>query len=262
MTVLYAGLILGAIGLIFGLVLTFAAKAFHVETDERVEQVRECLAGANCGGCGYPGCDGYAEAVVKGEAKCNACAPAGDEAAAKIAAIMGLEAEKTERIVARVLCQGVKGEAKEKFQYDGYQSCLQAVGTAGGPKDCRFACVGLGDCVRHCAFGAISIKNGVACIDPAKCKACGACVDSCPRSVIKLMPESQKVIVACRNTDKGKAARDVCTNACIACGRCVKECEYDAITVENGVAKIDVEKCTRCGKCVSVCPCNCITMDK
>ena len=261
MSILYAGLVLGAVGLIFGLVLTFAAKAFHVDVDERVEKVRQCLAGANCGGCGYPGCDGFAKAVVEGKAKVNGCAPAGNEGAQKIAAIMGLEAEHTERKVACVLCQGVKGEAKEKYQYDGYQSCVAAAGIAGGPKDCRFACLGLGDCVLHCKFDAITIKDGVAQINPDKCTACGACVESCPRHVISLLPANQKVVVRCHNTDNGKAARAVCTNACIGCGRCKKECEYDAIVVENGLARIDAAKCTACGKCTGVCPCNCITVE-
>ena len=261
MSILYAGLVLGAIGLIFGLVLTFAAKAFHVDVDERVEQVRECLAGANCGACGYPGCDGFAKAVVEGKAAVTGCAPAGNEGAKKIAAIMGVEAADAERKVARVLCQGVKGEAKEKYAYDGYQSCLAAAGMAGGPKDCRFACLGLGDCAFHCAFGAITLKDGIAVIDPDKCTACGKCVEACPRHVISLLSASQKVIVRCHNTDNAKAARAVCTNACIGCGRCKKECEYDAIIVENNVARIDASKCTACGKCASVCPCNCIVVE-
>lgn len=260
MSILYAGLVLGGVGLIFGLVLTFAAKAFKVEADERVEQVRECLSGANCGGCGYPGCDSFAKAVVAGEAPVNGCIPAGNTGAKKIAAIMGVEAEHVERKAACVMCQGVSGEAKDKYQYDGYQSCLAAAGMAGGPKDCRFACLGLGDCVNKCKFGAISIKNGVAVVDPDKCTACGTCVETCPRHVISLLPRSQKVAVRCHNTDNAKAARAVCTNACIGCGRCTKECEFGAIVVENGLAHIDAEKCTACGKCVSVCPCNSIVV--
>ena len=260
MSILYAGLVLGGVGLIFGLVLTFAAKAFKVEADERVEQVRECLSGANCGGCGYPGCDSFAKAVVAGEAPVNGCIPAGNTSAKKIAAIMGVEAEHVEHKTACVMCQGVSGEAKDKYQYDGYQSCLAAAGMAGGPKDCRFACLGLGDCVNKCKFGAISIKNGVAVVDPDKCTACGTCVETCPRHVISLLPRSQKVAVRCHNTDNAKAARAVCTNACIGCGRCTKECEFGAIVVENGLAHIDAEKCTACGKCVSVCPCNCIVV--
>lgn len=181
MAILYAGLVLGGIGLVFGLILTFASKAFHVDVDERVQQVRACCAGANCGACGYAGCDGFAEAVVKGEAPVNGCKPAGAEGAKKIAAIMGVDAGASEeRQVARVRCQGIKGVAKERYTYDGYRSCAVAAGIAGGPKDCRFACIGLGDCMDHCAFGAITMQDGVAHIDEEKCTACGACVEAWP----------------------------------------------------------------------------------
>ena len=261
MTILYAGILLGALGLIFGAVLTFANKKFHVEVDERVAQVRECLGGANCGACGYPGCDGFAAAVVAGEAPVNGCAPAGEKGAKAIGKIMGQEAEVGERLVCRVLCQGETGIAKERYQYDGYQSCATAAGLAGGPKDCRFACLGLGDCMDKCAFGAITMENGIAHVDPDKCTACGACVKACPRGVLKLLPASANVIVRCRNSDTARTARAVCMDACIGCGRCKKECQYDAITVENGFARIDPAKCTRCGSCAAVCPCKCITIN-
>ena len=262
MAILYAGLVLGIIGLVFGLVLTFASKAFHVDADERVEQVRSCCAGANCGACGYAGCDGFAEAVVKGEAPVNGCKPSGAEGAKKIAAIMGVDAgEEQERQVARVRCQGIKGVANERYVYDGYKSCATAAGIAGGPKDCRFACIGLGDCMDHCAFGAITMQDGVAHIDESKCTACGSCVSVCPRGVIELLPVSQSVIVRCRNSDVARAARAVCSKACIGCGRCKKECQYDAIVVENGYARILPDKCVRCGSCAAVCPCNCITIE-
>lgn len=261
MSILYAGLMLGGIGLVFGLVLTFAAKAFHVDVDERVEKIRECCSGANCGACGYAGCDAFAAAVAAGEAKVNGCVPAGAEGAAKIAAIMGVNAEGAERKVARVRCQGVKGVAKERYTYDGYSSCASAAGIAGGPKQCRFACLGLGDCMQKCKFGAISMKDGIAVIDEDKCTACGMCVDTCPRKVIELLPASQSVIVRCHNSDVARVARNVCMDACIGCGRCKKECQYDAIVIENGYARIDPDKCIRCGACAKVCPCNCITLD-
>ena len=261
MTILYAGILLGALGVIFGAVLGFANKKFHVEVDERVAQVRECLGGANCGACGYPGCDGFAAAVVKGEAPINGCAPAGEKGAKAIGKIMGQEAAVSERLVARILCQGENGIAKERYEYDGYKSCATASGLAGGPKDCRFACLGLGDCLDKCAFGAIHIENGIAHIDPKKCTACGQCVKACPRSVIKLLPVSSNVIVRCRNSDVARVARAVCMDACIGCGRCKKECQYEAITVENGFARIDPAKCTHCGACAAVCPCKCITVE-
>ena len=261
MTILYAGLLLGILGVIFGGVLSFASKKVHVEVDERIEKVRECLGGANCGACGYPGCDGFAAAVVAGKAPINGCAPAGEKGVKGIAAIMGMEAEAGEKMVARVLCQGENGIAKERYAYDGYQSCATAAGLAGGPKDCRFACLGLGDCMDKCAFGAISMKDGIAHIDENKCTACGACVKTCPRAVIKLLPLSSNVIVRCRNSDVARVARAVCMDACIGCGRCKKECQYEAITVEGGFARINPDKCTRCGACAAVCPCKCITID-
>ena len=261
MTILYAGLLLGALGLIFGGILSFASKKFHVEVDERIGKVRECLGGANCGACGYAGCDAFAAAVVEGKAPINGCAPAGEKGIKAIVAVMGQEAETGERMVARVLCQGETGIAKERYLYDGYQSCASAAGLAGGPKDCRFACLGLGDCMDKCAFGAISMQDGIAHIDPNKCTSCGACVKACPRSVIRLLPVSQSVIVRCRNSDVARMARSVCMDACIGCGRCKKECQYDAIVVENGFARIIPEKCTRCGACAAVCPCKCITVE-
>ena len=260
-TILYAGLLLGILGLIFGLVLTFASKKFHVDVDERVGQIKECLGGANCGACGYAGCDAFAQAVVDGQAPINGCAPAGEKGIKEIGRIMGMEAPTGEKMVARVLCQGTNGIAKDRYKYDGYQSCAVAASLAGGPKDCRFACIGLGDCQDKCAFDAIKMENGIAVVDPEKCTACGACVKACPRGVLKLMPLSQNVIVRCRNQDVARLARAVCMDACIGCGRCKKECQYEAIVVENGCAHIDPDKCTRCGACAHVCPCKCITID-
>ena len=259
MTILYAGLALGGLGLIFGLILSYADKKFHVDVDERVSLVRECLGGANCGACGFAGCDAFAQAVVDGKAKPNGCAPAGAAGAEKIASIMGVDAGASEKMIARVLCQGIKGIAKERYVYDGYKSCMTAAGIAGGPKDCRFACIGLGDCMDHCAFGAISMKDGIACVDEMLCTGCGQCAESCPRGAIRLLPASQKVMVRCRNSDTARVAREVCANACIGCGRCKKECQYEAIVVENGFARIDPEKCQGCGACAAVCPCHCIT---
>ncbi len=260
MPIVYAVSLLGGLGLAFGLLLTLASKLFAVEVDERVGKVRECLGGANCGACGFAGCDAFAEAVVAGKAPADGCPPAGKAAASAIAEIMGVTIEEKERMIARVLCQGRPGVANTRYVYDGYKSCAIAANIAGGPKECRFACVGLGDCVDVCHFDAISIVDGLARINPDACQSCGMCVDVCPRGVLKLLPVSSKVIVRCRNSDVARAARAVCMDACIGCSRCVKECKYGAIAVENGYARIDPAKCVRCGDCAAVCPCNCITV--
>ena len=251
--------ILGVLGVIFGIVLTIAEKKFAVEADPRVTQVRACLGGANCGACGYAGCDAFAEAVVAGEAKPNGCPPAGAKGAEAIAAIMGSKVTGTgEPVVARLLCQGAQGVAKDRYEYDGYKSCAVAASLAGGPKTCRFSCIGLGDCVKACTFDAISIKDRLAQIDADKCTACGMCVKKCPRNVISLMPVKQSIVLSCRNTDSGREARAACMKACIACGRCEKACPNGAIKVEGGIAHIDDTKCVRCGACAKVCPCKCI----
>lgn len=258
--ILYALLALGALGLVFGLVLGVADKKFHVEVDPRVEKVRACLGGANCGACGFAGCDAFAEAVVAGKVLPNGCPAGGAATACAIGEVLGITVETKAPVVARVICQGTCGVAKERYEYDGYKSCRVAASMAGGPKQCRFSCVGLGDCALACAFDAITMKDGIAYIDEKKCVGCGACVDVCPHNVIHLKPADASVLVRCQNRDVARVARDVCMKACIACGRCVKTCKYDAIKVENGFAVIDEEKCTRCGECAEVCPCKCITV--
>ena len=252
--ILYAVLVLGVMGAAFAALLGVASKVFAVETDPREAAVLECLAGANCGGCGYPGCSGCAAAILAGNAPVTACAPAGAENAAAIAKIMGQEAPTGERQVAFVRCNGGIN-AKKRFDYVGVQDCLSATKVAAGPLECNFGCLGFGSCVKACQFGAMSIgPNGAAVVDPDKCTACMACANACPRHLITSVPVSKKVHVACANQDKGKAAMSVCANSCIGCGLCQKECKKDAIHVVNGVAVIDYDKCVGCKLCTKVCP--------
>ena len=254
MTIVYAIAVLGVLAIVFGLILAVAAKVFEVEVDPRLPEIQACLAGANCGGCGYPGCAGCAEAILAGKAPVNACAPAGAEGAAKIAAIMGMEAPSGERKVAFVRCNGGV-HANKRYEYRGVHDCIGATKVAAGPLDCSFGCFGLGSCVSACQFGAMTIgPNGSAVVDPEKCTDCGACMKACPRKLIVEVPASAKVHVACANLDKGKAAMSVCSSSCIGCGLCQKECRKDAIHVENGVAVIDYAKCVGCKLCTKVCP--------
>ncbi len=257
MNVLSAALVLFVMGVLFAILLGIAAKVFAVEVDERVPLVRECLPGANCGGCGFPGCDGLAAAIVEGSAPVNGCPVGGAAAAAKIAAVMGVEADTGERKVAHVYCNGGCA-AKDKAKYEGLQDCNAAMRVAGGPKECAFGCMGLGSCVSACAFGAIEIVDGVAKVNTDKCVACGKCVAACPKKLIALVPESKKVHVNCMNKDKGAQAMKVCDNACIGCMKCEKTCKFDAIHVVNNVAVIDYDKCKNCKMCAKACPKNAI----
>ncbi len=257
MNIVSAALVLFIMGVLFALLLGFASKVFAVEVDERIPLVRECLPGANCGGCGYPGCDGLAAAIVAGTAPINGCPVGGAAAAAKIGAVMGVEASTEERKVAHVYCNGGCA-AKDKAKYEGLQDCNAALRVAGGPKECAFGCMGLGSCVKACAFGALEIVGGVAKVNPDKCVACGKCVATCPKKLIALVPESKKVHVNCMNKDKGAQAMKVCDNACIGCMKCEKTCKFDAIHVEGNVAKIDYTKCKNCKMCAKACPKNAI----
>ena len=254
-TILYAILVLGVMGLAFGLLLGFASKIFHVDQDPRIEEVRACLAGANCGGCGFPGCDGYAAAVVAGTAPINKCAAGGDAAIAGIAKAMGMEAGESVKMVAFVPCSGEDGVAQPRFNYSGPQNC-QAAMLFGGrdSKDCRFACVGLGNCVKACKFGAMNLANGVAKVDREKCVGCGACADACPKKIIDLIPYDQRVMPTCSNQDKGAVVMKQCDVGCIGCMKCQRTCPVEAIKVENFLAKIDPSKCIGCGACAEACP--------
>ena len=254
MNILAAVLVLGILGALFGLILSVASKIFEVKKDPREEEILSHLAGANCGGCGYPGCAGCAAAILAGNAPVNACAPAGAENAAAIAKIMGQEPPSGERKVAFVRCNGGVN-AKKRFEYIGVNDCISATKVAAGPLECAFGCLGFGSCVAACQFGAMSIgPNGTAVVDPDKCTDCMACAKACPRKLIVEVPVSKKVHVACANKDKGKAAMSVCSNSCIGCGLCEKECKKDAIHVEGGVAVIDYDKCVGCKLCTKVCP--------
>lgn len=256
--IVYALLVLGALGVIFGLLLGLVGKKFEVKTDERVTQIRNVLAGANCGACGYPGCEGFAQAVVDGKASVTGCTAGGKKAADAIAQIMGVTADVGERKVGRVRCNGTCDNATERYEYKGPHSCRAAAALSGGPKECSFACLGMGDCYDVCKFNAITIENGVAKINDDYCTGCGACVSACPRDIIALVPKNRTIVVQCRNSETGKTARLHCKVACIGCHRCERACPSDAIHVVNGVAEIDPEKCTRCGACVNECPMHCI----
>ncbi len=245
---------IGGMGLIFGALLAIAAKVFAVEKDERLPQILEALPGANCGGCGFAGCAAYADAICKGEAGVSCCPVGGNEAASKIAEIMGVEASNEERMVSFVACAGNPDVATNKYINDEEIDCHTAHRLSGGMKGCSFGCLGFGSCVSKCQFDAIRIENGVAVVDKEKCTNCGACIKECPRGVITRVPYDYKVAVVCNSKAPGKETRLVCQVGCLGCGICAKNCPEEAIVMENNLAKIDASKCVGCGICAQKCP--------
>ena len=265
-TVIIALVVLAVLGAVFGLILAIAAKVFHVEKDPREEAIAGCLPGANCGGCGFPGCSGYAAAVVKGEAPVNACAAGGEAVSNQIAEIMGVSAGGSVRTVAQVHCTG-GGKNHLQYEYVGIRDCLAASRVpGGGALGCAYGCLGLGSCERACPFDAIHVKDGVAVVDEDKCKSCNKCVDICPRHIIALAPYQnnklkRQILVPCSSKDKGADARKLCDNGCIGCQLCAKACPKEAITVENNLARINYENCIGCSLCAQKCPRKLITVN-
>lgn len=254
MEILLPVVAIGGMGLIFGALLAIAAKVFAVSKDERIPKIVEALPGANCGGCGFAGCSAYAEAVCGGAAKVNCCPVGGEAVAVRLAEIMGVEAEKSEKMVAFVMCSGTKAASGARYDNPEAADCYTANRTGGGMKECVFGCLGLGSCVLKCQFDALHIVDGIAVVDKERCTNCGACMAECPRGLIKSIPYSTRAAVVCASTASGKETRAVCRVGCIGCGICVKQCENKAITLENNRATIDPEKCTGCGACAEKCP--------
>ena len=252
--------VLGVLGAVGSLVLYFVSKKFYVYEDPRVGQVEEVLPGANCGGCGFPGCAAFAAACVKAESmddlKCSVCK---SEVMQQIAAITGHAIEVGVEKIAVVRCNGSCQNRPRPRTYDGARSCAVAAMMNGGETGCFYGCLGCGDCVKACKFDAIKMdpQTGLPVVDQDKCTACGACAKACPRGIIELRNKNKmdrRVYVSCINKDKGPVAKKACDVACIGCGKCVKACPFEAITLENNLAYIDFEKCRLCRKCVDECP--------
>ena len=258
--ILIAVISLGLIGAIGAIFLYAASKKFEVYEDPRIAQVQEVLPAANCGGCGFPGCAGFASACVKADSLDDLfCPVGGTDVMSKVATILGKEVGSSDPMVAVVRCNGTCDARPKNNWYDGAQTCAIASALYGGETGCAYGCLGFGDCVTVCAFDAIHINPDTRLpeVIDEKCTSCGACVKACPKTIIELRkkgPKSRRIFVSCVSKDKGGVARKACANACIGCGKCVKECPFEAITLENNLAYIDYTKCRLCRKCVAVCP--------
>lgn len=254
--------VLGAIALAAAVILFLVGKKFVVHEDPRLETVTNMLPGANCGGCGFPGCSGMASALVTG---CDAgsvsnlyCPVGGDTVMCQITDFLGLASTTNIPQVATVKCNGSCAYRPRIASYDGWKNCKIVHANGQGETGCGYGCLGCGDCVEACHFDALHMTTtGLPEVDGNHCVGCGACVEACPRKIIELRvkkPKNRQIFVACSNKDKGAVARKSCEVACIGCGKCEKVCSFDAIKIEHHLSYIDSKKCRLCTKCVDVCP--------
>jgi len=253
-------LTLGALGLIFGVGLAVASKRLAVQTDPRLEMIHGLLPGSNCGACGGAGCFGFAEELLSGKKRPDACRVSEEKIKEKIAEILGQKLEKNVQRIAALHCHG-GSRVKDRFLYAGLKDCVAAHLVLGGQKECVWGCLGFGTCVEVCPFDAIAMSaEGLPVVDKDKCKACNKCVVACPKKLFSLVPVTHTVYVACSSHDIGKDTRAVCPVGCIACRKCEQVCLVDAIHVIDDCAVIDYAKCTSCGECVKACPMKTIRM--
>ncbi|GBU07648.1 ferredoxin [Bacteroidales bacterium] len=252
--------LLATIGSLGALILFVASKKFEVYEDPRIGDILAILPSANCGACGYPSCSGFAQAcVAAGSLAALSCPVGGQDTMLEVAGVLGATVLSANPMVAVVRCAGDCLNRPRTNIYDGIANCRAASLLYGGDSDCSYGCLGLGDCVKVCSFGALSInpKTLLAEIDESKCTSCGVCVASCPKSLIEMRrkgPQSRRIYVSCMNKDRGVLARKACSVACISCSKCQKACPFEAITIEDNLAYIDDDKCRLCNKCVEVCP--------
>lgn len=252
--VLLAAVFLGVLGALLAAVLILVSKKFAVNEDPRLAQINDALPQYNCGGCGFPGCSGFARHMLESRDPNASCPPGGRKSKATIAAILGMEAGETVPMTAHVRCKGSNTVAKREGAYLGIRDCLAADLVMGAEKVCPYGCLGLGNCERVCQFGAISMVDGLAVVDEGRCVSCRNCVAACPRGLISMLPAGERVVIDCISRDRGVPVKNYCTRGCYTCQICIKKCPEGAISLVNEVVVIDQAKCTRCGICVEACP--------
>lgn len=243
--ILFPLVVMGGLGLLFGVGLAVASRIFKVTKDPRVVQIEEVLPGANCGACGAPGCSGFAEGVVEGKYPANGCTVGGAEVAMLVAQIMGTEAEEMIPKVAVVRCRGGRENCVDRAIYQGVEDCRAAVLINNGAKGCVYGCLGLGSCVDACPFDAMVMGDDeLPVVDEALCTGCGECVRTCPRGIMELIPRDQNVFLACVSRDFGKAVKAVCKVGCIGCGLCAnpKTTADEMITMDGKLPVVHYDR--------------------
>lgn len=266
-TLVLTVLTLGVLGILLAVILYFVAQKFHVEEDPRIDDVEKMLPGANCGGCGFAGCRAMADALVTRDNIASLfCPVAGGETMKGIAGFLGKTAPDKEPMVATMRCGGTCQKRPKVNHYDGTLNCAVVNTFYVGESACAFGCIGYGDCVNACKFGALHLntETGLVEVDPDKCTACGACVKACPKGLFELRkkwPKNRAIYVACRSKNRGAVVMKACKAGCIGCGKCAKVCPFDAITIDNNLAYIDPDKCKLCRKCYNECPTGAIRLE-
>jgi Na+-translocating ferredoxin:NAD+ oxidoreductase RNF subunit RnfB len=257
--IFYTVLSLTGLGLLAAVILFWVSKKFHVTEDERIARVAEALPNTNCGGCGLPGCQAFAQAVVKaGDLSQLHCPVGGNAVMKQVAAVLGVKAVEKEPYIAVVRCSGSFEHRKKTNVYDGAPNCSVAAQLYSGDTGCAYGCLGMGDCVVACDFDAMYMDaaTGLPVVVEDKCTACNACVKACPKDILELWPKgkkNQRIYVACLNEEKGSTARKACAVACSGCAKCAEACRYEAITIGSNLAVIDPEKCKLCAECIDTC---------
>lgn len=262
-TIIFTIIVALVIGFLLGLLLGLFKKIFSVEVDPKITEIREVLSGANCGGCGYAGCDAFAAAVAGGEAQTNGCVAGGTSCAQKIAEIMGVSQSDSEPKVIFLACKGTKDCAKDRGIYNGVKTCAAAQLSANGTKACSFGCIGFGDCVKECPFDALSLgENGIPVVDYSKCVGCGKCAKTCPKKLFYLVNKNLRgsIAVCSNHSDNKPQIKKDCSVGCFKCGLCVRKCPEQCIDLTSGIPQIDYSKCTSCGECIKDCPDKVLTL--
>ena len=233
---------LGGLSLVLAILIIQINKHFAVDVDPREETVEAMLPGANCGACGYVGCQQFTQALLRGETQPGQCSVSGEKEREQIADFLGVDVGAINHMVARLACAGGTNVARRRADYAGLETCQAAAQVAGGAKACTWGCLGLGDCQRICEFSAITMDTfELPRVDESLCTGCGDCVDVCPKSLFSLHPMDHKLWVACSNLEFGDETLKACEVACTSCGRCAIDAPA-CVRMENNIAVVDYQQ--------------------